>query len=98
MWFEQKITKDAKTRESPNLFAAFATLVFLPLRQFCGFAALGSLRFFCGQFFFVMFSCGPSIWLRWPPRYGIALLFAHGLAGQLQKHRAGLEARNQALL
>jgi hypothetical protein len=43
MWFEQKIAKDAKTRESPNLFAAFATFVFLPLRQFCGFAALGSL-------------------------------------------------------
>jgi hypothetical protein len=42
MWFEQKIAKDAKTRESPNLFAAFATFVFLPLRQFCGFAALGS--------------------------------------------------------
>jgi hypothetical protein len=41
MWFEQKIAKDAKTRESPNLFAAFATFVFLLLRQFFAFAALG---------------------------------------------------------
>jgi hypothetical protein len=49
MWFEQKIAKDAKTRESPNLFAAFATLVFHRLRQSCGFAALGSLRFFAAN-------------------------------------------------